>query len=574
MLRHTRTRPLALFSMIALTGAALGMGAVFAPGIDREGSESHVNAMRDLECQPIDASLFDGLTNWTLGDEINASNIEGSVVLIGLVDAAETQSWLTMSTLARYQRQNEDDGLIVLAVHPEMGWDQIQEKVDAGRVRIQVAQDPGNAFAKALGSDDAPDLYLIDRAGQLRYADIESRSLKRAVGQLLRESSEEAVANAKLQAEGKEVAASTSSKSESKPAGAVQIPDAAYANASWPSHNNGRMSANDFQGKPLPAKLGNEEWLTEKKETEGKVLVLDFWATWCGPCRAASPKLEEIQREYEGKVEVLAIGGASDDERAHKRYVFQSKKAYSNLYDPSDTINNALDVKGIPHTVVMSTDGVIRWQGNPLQENFKDIVAQVVDADPMFDAQWTSGDATGSSSNSGGESGSAIEKPAASEYASASWPRHNTGELYASDNQGKQLPVALGNEKWLTKEVETEGKVIMLDFWATWCGPCKQFSPIANKLQIKHRDKLAVLAISGQNDPESKVQSYIDQNSVAYSHLYDASQSVYKSLNVRGIPHVVLMSTDGVIRWQGFPMDPSFEKALEQILDADPMLND
>ncbi len=566
MLRQTRTRTIALTSMLVLTGTALGMGALLAPVIQREGSATHVAQMRAMECQPFDASLFDGLDNWTLGDELNASSIEGNVVLIALVDASNPKTWLTMSTLARYERQNADDGLVVLAVHSDLGWDAIQEKVDEGRVKVQVAQDPSNAFANALGSDDAPDLYLIDRAGQLRYADLESKSLKRAVGQLLSESPQDAITNAKLQAEGKEVVASTETNSDA-PAGKVDIPPAAYRSANWPAHNTGRLSANDFQGRELPAKLGNEEWLSEKKDLEGKVLVLDFWATWCGPCRKASPKLEEIQRELEGKVEVLAIGGASDDESAHKKYVIKSPKAYSNLYDKRDTINDALDVKGIPHTVVMSTDGVIRWQGNPLQSNFKEIVEQVVSADPMFDARWTSTDAGSTTTNT------SADMPSMEEYAAADWPAYNKGNLYAKDNQGKQLPVALGNEKWLTQEVDTEGKIIMLDFWATWCGPCRKFSPTANKLQVKHKDKLAVLAISGQRDPEQTVQSYIDKNSVAYSHLYDGKQSVYNSLQISGIPHVVLLSTDGVIRWQGFPMDPSFEKALEQILEADPLVN-
>lgn len=382
MLRHTHTRPLALVSMLALTGTALGMGALLGPNVDREGTATHIAQMREIECKPFDTTLFDALTDWTQGEAIDASAIEGQVVLVGFVHSSEPKSWLTLSTLARYQRQNADDGLVVLAVHTDMGWDDIQSKVNEGRVRVQVAKDTGGAFTAALGSDDVPDLYLIDRAGQLRFADFESKSLKTAVAQLLRESPEQAIENAELQAQGLPIAEAP--EEQAKPT-KREIPSAAYAYANWPAFNKSKLSAQDYQGKPLPAKLGNEQWLSKEKDLEGKVLVLDFWATWCGPCRAASPKLEEIQRELEGKVEVLAIGGASDNEGDHKKYVIKSPKAYSNLYDRNDTINNALQVRGIPHTVVISTDGVIRWQGNPLAKNFKDIVEQVVNADPMFE---------------------------------------------------------------------------------------------------------------------------------------------------------------------------------------------
>ncbi|MFG0298428.1 MAG: thioredoxin-like domain-containing protein [Phycisphaerales bacterium JB047] len=562
---HTSThkRSIALLSLITITGGALGMGALLAPSIQREGDAKHIAEMQQLETKPFDLALFDSLSDWTHDKQLNASAIEGKVVLLGLVDSASPQSMLTLSTLARYERQNSDDGLVVLAVHPEFGWDAISEKVNEGRVRVQVAKDKGNAFAEALKSDDTPDLYLIDRAGQLRYADFESRSLKRAVGQLLRESPEEAIENAALQAQGIEVAAE-----DKAPAAAPDLPtvtSADYEAADWPEHNTRKLSAKDMQGKPLPVALGNEEWLSEKKPTEGKVLVLDFWATWCGPCRAASPKLEEIQREYEGKVEVLAIGGSSDDEGAHKKYVIANKKAYSNLYDKRDHINNALQVRGIPHTVVMSSDGVIRWQGNPLNRDFKKIVEQVINADPLASAQ-----AMGAAdpSSTGVKTPGSIPDEA---YAKANWPEQNKGKLYAANNQGKKLPAALGNEEWISEERETEGKVIMLDFWATWCPPCREFSPIADRLQKKYEGKLEVLAISGQRDPESDVRSYIAKHRVSYSHLYDDSQRVYKALKVSGIPHVVIMSTDGVIRWQGFPLDPSFEQTLDQIIASDPM---
>tara|TARA_E500000318_G_scaffold1676_7_gene2293 strand:- start:53195 stop:54361 length:1167 start_codon:yes stop_codon:yes gene_type:complete len=388
MLHHASTRLLALFPFIVLTGTAMGTGTSSAPGIEREGTKSHIAEIREMECAPFDLAHLESLKDWTTGEAVTASSIEEKVVLIGFVHSSEPKSLLTLSTLARYERQNAKDGLVVFAVHPDMGWEEIQTKVDAGRVRVQVAQDPDGAFSKAMKSDDVPDLYLIDRAGQLRYADIDSRSLKTAVGQLLRETPEEAIANA-----------------------AIQSQDLALAEA--------------VEAQP--------------QEPENKVI----------PAEA---------------------------------------------------------------------------------------------------------------------------------YANANWPAVNTGEIYADDFQGQPLPVALENEKWLTKPVDTAGKVIMLDFWATWCGPCKQFSPIANRLQVKHKDKLVVLAISGQRDPESKVRSYIDQNRVAYSHLYDENQTIYKSLQVRGIPHVVLLSTDGVIRWQGYPLNPGFEQefeqALEQILQVDPMFTD
>ena len=563
-MKNTTKRNTAMLVLTGVVGIAMGMGTLIAPGIGREGSAQHIAELSKLETQPFDASLLSNLTDWTHGKVLDATALEDKVVVIGLVDSGSPQSMLTLSTLARYERQNADDGLVVLAVHPELGWDTITEKVNDGFVKVQVAKDPGNAFATALGSDDAPDLYLIDRAGQLRYADIESRSLKRAVGQLLKESKEEAVANAKLQAEGVELAALE--KKNNPGSAGKSIPSEAYANANWPSHNSRELSATNFQGKPLPAQLGNEEWISEKKDIEGKVLILDFWATWCGPCRAASPTLEQVQRDYEGKVEVLAIGGASDDEGNHKKYVYAHNKAYSNLYDKKDTINDALNVRAIPHTVIMSTDGVIRWQGNPLNKSFPDIVRQVVEADPMFDASLMT------STDAGTTSTKDASQYTKADYDSANWPSHNTGNLYAKNHQGKALPVNLGSEKWLTPERDLDGKVIMLDFWATWCGPCKAFSPVADRLQKKYDGKLEVVAISGQSEPEGTVSSYLRNHKVSYSHVFDGQQRVYNSLGVTGIPHVVVLSSDGVIRWQGFPGDhAAFERTLDQIINADPM---
>ncbi len=367
-------------TICAAAGSAIILGTIIGmgPGVKREGNAEHVAALAEIETQAFNTALFDGLDGWTLGEALDADAIAGKVVLVAIVSSGDPQSMMALSSLARYQRQHSDDGLVVLAVHTEAGWDEISEKVNAGRVKVQVARDVEGKFAQGVLADEYPDMYLIDRAGQLRFADIENRSLKSAVGFLLRETSDDAIANAEKQSQGIEVAMEPEKKA------VPEILPALYKRADWPMKNSGKLSAKNVQGKQLPVPLGTEEWLTKEKDLEGKVLVLDFWATWCGPCRRASPILDKLQKQYEGKLEVLAISGQSEDEGTVRKYIGKKKNAYSHLFDKKQSIYRELEIRGIPHTVVMSTDGVIRWQGNPLSPAFKKAVEQVIAQDPMF----------------------------------------------------------------------------------------------------------------------------------------------------------------------------------------------
>ena len=379
--------------LLALSAGAVlvgvGMGNVVAgPSIDREGSASHQSALRAIESKAFDVALFGGLDSWTLAQPLNAKEIEGKVVLVGLVSIDDVQSMKTLSSFARYQRQHEAKGLVILAVHPDAGWDSLNEKVQDGRVKVQVARDVDGAFAKAIVSDDYPDLYLIDRAGQLRFADIETRSLLPAMTQLLRETQEQAIENAVRESAANEVLAPQSSDEDSGEAGEdTAKPMAtreAYASAAWPATNSGTIKARNIQGQTLQVPLGNEEWITERVELDGKVLVLDFWATWCGPCIRASPMLDQMQTQHPDTLAILAIGGQSDPESKVRAYVAEHKVSYSHLYDTNQSIYRNLQVTAIPHTLIISTDGVVRWQGNPLSADFKAALEQVLRVDPMI----------------------------------------------------------------------------------------------------------------------------------------------------------------------------------------------
>lgn len=160
----------------------------------------------------------------------------------------------------------------------------------------------------------------------------------------------------------------------------------------------------------------------------------------------------------------------------------------------------------------------------------------------------------------------------AAAYAAAAWPAHNPSVTYAKDLQGQKLPVPLGKETWLTEKKDLTGKVLVLDFWATWCGPCIAATPKLTNVQKSHEGHLAVVAISGQRESIEKVQAYLESKTPTFAYVHDAEQRVYKPFEPRGIPLVVVVSTDGVIRWMGNPHEKAFEEIVRQVVDADPLI--
>ena len=92
------------------------------------------------------------------------------------------------------------------------------------------------------------------------------------------------------------------------------------------------------------------------KEQRGKVVALNFWATWCPPCRKEMPDLETLYRQF--KDQGLVILAISDEDLGKVRpFIAEQKVTYPILLDPERKVNKLFQIEGIPKTFVYDRSG-------------------------------------------------------------------------------------------------------------------------------------------------------------------------------------------------------------------------
>ncbi|MFQ5807755.1 MAG: redoxin family protein [Phycisphaerae bacterium] len=140
------------------------------------------------------------------------------------------------------------------------------------------------------------------------------------------------------------------------------------------------------------AALTIKEWVKGKPidvtTADGKnVYVVEFWATWCGPCRAAIPHLTEMQKKYKDK-NVRFIGVSTDSETTVdkvKPFVKEmgDKMNYTVAIDndgaTSKAYMDAFGIRGIPHAFIVNQKSEIIWHDHPMASTFEEAVKQVVE---------------------------------------------------------------------------------------------------------------------------------------------------------------------------------------------------
>jgi thiol-disulfide isomerase/thioredoxin len=92
-----------------------------------------------------------------------------------------------------------------------------------------------------------------------------------------------------------------------------------------------------------------------------------------------------------------------------------------------------------------------------------------------------------------------------------------------------------------------KGKVVMLDFWATWCGPCRLTMPMLEELQHEHPDAFTLLAVN-LGEPPDLVTPYVRRQNIQSRVLLDIDGRVGSAYGSESIPMQVLIDQEGIIR--------------------------
>jgi len=109
-------------------------------------------------------------------------------------------------------------------------------------------------------------------------------------------------------------------------------------------------------------KVLSEKGLFEAEKYRGKVVYLDFWASWCKPCKESFPWMDAMYKNYE-KMGLVVIAVNVDKKQAHAdAFLKKNPRSFPVRFDPAGILADKYQLAGMPMSYIIDRDGVIRYR--------------------------------------------------------------------------------------------------------------------------------------------------------------------------------------------------------------------
>ncbi len=135
------------------------------------------------------------------------------------------------------------------------------------------------------------------------------------------------------------------------------------------------LAADDAVSGPAPEfKLAKRDGtMVSLADLKGDVVLINFWATWCGPCRKEMPLLEQLYQRYSRLGFTLLGVNVEEDSGDADRFLTETPVSFPILFDPANAVSKLYQVSAMPSTVLVDRQGNLRYLHHGYQDGYEDI---------------------------------------------------------------------------------------------------------------------------------------------------------------------------------------------------------
>jgi peroxiredoxin len=283
----------------------------------------------------------------------------------------------------------------------------------------------------------------------------------------------------------------------------------------------------------------------------GKLVILNFWTTWCSYCVDELPNIQQIYNEWSYDEVVMLTIDKGEDYDTVATFMQEEGYSFPIVMDTEQIVSTKYGVTAIPTTFFIDEDGIIQHKKIGYfhtTEDIEEVLNQIITTGTYVTAP---------------------EEPDSAGLGFITGCPQNTGD--SLDIGDTALDFQFQDADGLAVSLsDFRGKPVMVCFWATWCGFCNKQLPYLQQLYYEWQGTELVMITISKGEEPSTVATFMQDNELTFPVLTDSSQKAVSQYGVTGVPTTFFIDEDGVVQFKQvgyFHSTEDIEDILNQLFD-------